>query len=146
MELQFKFKNDVTIKVDPANQNAVAYSYERHGETYDYFVEKYDSNEELIELMKRASNIINSEQHADIFDIIYEIYGGKEGCEIRIERNGLLNVIISSYSDSGIKDMMSAVSYYELENVFIQDFDSIGTGGFVYDGNKQIATIYKYKI
>jgi hypothetical protein len=80
------------------------------GENESHFELSYESDDDLVVLMKRASNIVNSEQHRNIFELIFNIYGSCKDCNIRYEESGKLIVEIDYSSEKRPIDIYNAIN------------------------------------
>jgi len=135
MELQFKFKNDVIFSVDIAAKKTYAYSYIGYRETSSHFAIDYESDDDLIELMKRASNIVNSEQHREVFEIIFDYY--KDG-KIKCEDDGSLDICVAFGMVPAIDEMF--ISQLELYG-YTYEFDYDNQYSYIRLNDKSIASI-----
>ena len=123
MELQFKYKNDVILNVNIADKRAYAWSNIMHGEIERHFALDYESDDDLIELMKRASDIVNLEQHRDIVNCTFDFYTGINHCSFDGYKDGVMTWSCDNPEEIGLKDALKDTG------AVVSELDEWGYGG-----------------
>ena len=144
MELSFPFKSGITATVNVISKTIDAHTYWQ-GEYNNIFHKSYTTNEEMIELLGRASKCVNIDNHWDVIELINRLY---------ISKGGDLNVV--KYDEHYVRDYpFYAIVYWitdfinelrellEDYNVYIKHSSDEYTERYdVFNDDVLIATIY----
>ena len=76
MNIEFKFSNDVIASINLGSKVVTAWVEDRHGEVCGYRSIPYDNDNEIVDALKKISEMVNMNQHDDIQEAIFNHFNG----------------------------------------------------------------------
>jgi hypothetical protein len=123
MHIEFKFSNDVFASVDLVSKTIYPYTKEMDGDFPCAPPIYYSTDDEMVDALKKVSEMVNLNQHRDVVDCMFDFYNGIEHCSYDGTRDGVMIWYCDNPETKGLKDALKdtgAVAY---------DLNEYGDGG-----------------
>jgi hypothetical protein len=134
MKLEFKFSNDIVASLDIGSNVVTAWVHDRHGEACGYRSIPYNNDNEMVDALKKISEMVNLEKHDDIREAIFNHF---ENAHVLYNCDGTLS--IHAYYDCPTRyefmELMESLgAEYSFEDDYPEDW-------FIKVNGKRIASI-----